>query len=111
MKRRDAFAALADPTRRQILELLRDEGALAAGAIADRFESAARPGISRHLRILRESGLVATAPRGRARHYALNVRPVLELKRGWFASFTTAHQRGLVALRRLSEAPDDESRG
>jgi DNA-binding transcriptional ArsR family regulator len=43
---RDAFTAIADPTRREILELLRDRGALMAGEIASNFASASRPGIS-----------------------------------------------------------------
>ena len=49
----DAFQALADPTRRDILDLLRRRGELTAGAIAGAHDDISRPGISRHLRILR----------------------------------------------------------
>ena len=58
MSTRDAYVAIADPTRREILGMLRDRGRLQAGEIAARFPSASRPGISRHLRVLRECGVV-----------------------------------------------------
>ena len=47
MSQRDAYVAIADPTRRRILDLLRDRGDLAAGDIAGLFAKASRPGISR----------------------------------------------------------------
>ena len=65
----DAFAALADPTRRQILELLGD-GELEAGAIAARF-AISRPAISRHLRVLREADLVDVRVDAQRRVYQL----------------------------------------
>ena len=66
MSSRDAFAAIADPTRREILELLRDRGVQTAGEIAANFASVSRPGISRHLRVLRECGVVASVREGMA---------------------------------------------
>ena len=63
------FRALADPTRRQILEDLR-QGELAAGEIAGRFAMAA-PSVSRHLRILREAGLVSERRQANRILYAL----------------------------------------
>jgi DNA-binding transcriptional ArsR family regulator len=65
-----AFRALADHTRREILQLLR-HGPRPSGEIADRFESS-WPTISRHLAILREAGLVMTQRRGQEIHYELN---------------------------------------
>lgn len=105
MKRRDTFTALADPTRRKILELLRDRGPLPAGQIASRFRSAARPGISRHLRVLRESGLVRDESLGRSRRYELNTKPLVDLHEGWLESFTKSHTSSLVELRRRVEKP------
>src|SRR5882762_10304942 len=64
------FRALADPTRRQILRLLRD-GPLASGEIADAFPSA-WPTVSRHLGVLREAGLVVVERRGQTILYELN---------------------------------------
>jgi DNA-binding transcriptional ArsR family regulator len=66
----DAVAqALADPIRREILVMLH-EGPRTAGAIAEAF-TVSRPAISRHLRVLREAGLVNDAVSGREREYAL----------------------------------------
>ncbi len=66
----DAFAALADPTRRRIVELLARRGDLTAGELASQFDSA-RPTISRHLRVLREAGVVRTRAVAQERYYSL----------------------------------------
>jgi ArsR family transcriptional regulator, arsenate/arsenite/antimonite-responsive transcriptional repressor len=65
-----AFRAIADETRRQILRLLRD-GPLTSGEIADRFDSS-WPTISRHLAVLREAGLVVAERQGQAIRYELD---------------------------------------
>ena len=62
------FAALADPTRRAILRLVRDDE-LPAGEIARRFPSMSRPAVSQHLRVLAGAGLVAIRPDGNRRLY------------------------------------------
>jgi DNA-binding transcriptional ArsR family regulator len=77
--------AIADPVRRQILMMLRD-GRLPAGEIADRF-AISRPAVSRHLRVLRESGLVRDELVGRQRLYALHTEPLAELTE-WIARLT-----------------------
>lgn len=64
--RRDVFQAIADPTRRQILGLLAKQPRH-LNAIADEFE-VSRPAISRHIRILKECGLVEIRREGRERH-------------------------------------------
>jgi DNA-binding transcriptional ArsR family regulator len=68
------FAALADQRRRAILEYLKG-ASRSAGEIAARFD-VSWPAISRHLRILREAGLVTVFPVGRSRQYTLNSAPV-----------------------------------
>ncbi|MEV6800406.1 metalloregulator ArsR/SmtB family transcription factor [Micromonospora rifamycinica] len=73
----EVAAAIADPIRRSILELLRD-GDLPAGEIADRFP-VSRPAVSRHLRVLRESGLVHSELVGRQRRYRLDTDRLTEL--------------------------------
>jgi ArsR family transcriptional regulator, repressor of sdpIR and other operons len=65
-----AFRALADETRRDILRLLRN-GPLTSGEIADRFQSS-WPTISRHLAVLRDAGLVTTERQGQEIRYELN---------------------------------------
>jgi DNA-binding transcriptional ArsR family regulator len=72
-----AFEALAEPTRRRIVELLAD-GERSAGEIASHF-STSRPGISRHLRVLHEHGLVTARTDGTRRLYALDPAPLEEV--------------------------------
>ena len=72
--RRAVFKALADPTRREILALLRDRRR-PAGEIAARF-SVSRPAISKHLRLLRQARLVVETRQGRERLYQLNAAPL-----------------------------------
>jgi DNA-binding transcriptional ArsR family regulator len=75
----DAVAqALADPIRREILVMLR-EGPRNAGAVADAFH-VSRPAISRHLRVLREAGLVRDTVTGRERAYALDLAALAPLE-------------------------------
>jgi DNA-binding transcriptional ArsR family regulator len=73
------FRALADPTRREILELLANRD-LTAGEIADRFPIAF-PSVSRHLGILRDAGLVAAEREGQHIRYRLNTTVYQELVR------------------------------
>ncbi|WP_092377472.1 metalloregulator ArsR/SmtB family transcription factor [Micromonospora phaseoli] len=89
--------AIADPVRRRILELLR-ERRLTAGRIAEQFELS-RPAISRHLRVLRESGLVRDTVVGRERRYELDPTRFGDLTR-WLAQFDQAErwERRLDAL-------------
>jgi DNA-binding transcriptional ArsR family regulator len=74
----DALEALGDPTRRRVVELLAG-GELSAGEIADQFPSS-RPAVSRHLRLLRESGVVSVRSAGTRRLYQLRRDPLAELE-------------------------------
>ena len=78
------LAALADPVRREIVELLAT-GELGAGEIAERFP-VTRPAISRHLRVLREAGLVASEVRAQRRVYRLERASLAELD-AWLDRF------------------------
>lgn len=62
------FAALASPERRKILDLLRG-GGRPAGELVDAFPGLPQPAVSRHLRVLREAGLVKVSPRAQQRIY------------------------------------------
>jgi DNA-binding transcriptional ArsR family regulator len=64
----DALKAVADPTRRSILRLVRDDE-LPAGEIARHFPAMSRPAVSQHLRVLAEAGLVDVRPDGNRRLY------------------------------------------
>ncbi|WP_062995915.1 metalloregulator ArsR/SmtB family transcription factor [Nocardia jinanensis] len=79
----EVAAAIADPVRREILEMLRGTRHT-AGAIAAGFPIS-RPAISRHLRVLRDSGLVRDELVGRQRYYTLDTTPLRGL-RAWLAT-------------------------
>ena len=88
--------AVADPVRREILMMLRNS-AMTAGEVANRF-SISRPAVSRHLRVLRESGLVVDDVRGRERWYRLDTAPLAPLVR-WL---TELHDRWSAPLDALT---------
>lgn len=75
----DAIEALADPTRRRVIELL-GHGELTAGQIAAQFASS-RPAVSRHLRLLREAGLVSVREDGTRRLYQVERQPLADIER------------------------------
>jgi DNA-binding transcriptional ArsR family regulator len=91
----NAFEALADPTRRTIVELLA-ERERSAGELASRF-STSRPAVSRHLRVLREHGLVQARVEGRQRLYSLDPAPLAELDE-WLARYRSFWTNRLDAL-------------
>ena len=80
----DAFKALADPSRRRILELL-SGGEMTAGDIAANFDMA-KPSVSHHLNILKAAGLVSDERRGQNIVYCLNLTVFQELVK-WFYDF------------------------
>lgn len=81
----EAFKALADPTRRRILELLRSAD-LTAGELADHFDIT-KPSISHHLNTLKAAGLVDAEREGQSIVYSLNTS-VLQNLMSWFYTFT-----------------------
>lgn len=107
-----AFRALADPTRRAILDLVRDR-ALPVGEISQGFP-VSRPAISKHLRLLREAGLVNETRKGRERCYRAVSKP-LEAAAAWLASQLGAAPAGpqvaARAPRRPAAKPSTAGRG
>jgi DNA-binding transcriptional ArsR family regulator len=89
------FAALADPTRRRLLELLA-AGERSAGALADEF-AISRPAVSRHLRVLREAGLVHSRGEGQRRLYSVDLAPLDEVD-AWLARWRGFWAQRLDAL-------------
>ena len=102
---RDVFQALADPTRRAILTLLRN-GSQPVNGIASGFPIS-RPAISRHLRILREADLVNEIRVGRNRLYELNAGPLREVD-DWLARYRHMWQHQLRNLKRYVEQKGKE---
>jgi len=98
-----AYAALTEPHRRQILDLLRG-GERPVGELVDRLELT-QPGVSKHLKVLREAGLVAVRARGRQRLYALRPHPLAEVD-AWLEPYRALWSDRLDALERhLEESP------
>lgn len=93
----EAAAAIADPIRRRVLELVRDRE-LPAGELAAHF-AVSRPAVSKHLRVLRAAGLVRERREGRLRLYRADPAPLAELRR-WLDSYWDER---LDALRELAE--------
>src|SRR5215468_5245106 len=93
----DVFRAIADPTRRAILDCLR-AGPANAGALAANFRSS-RPAISKHLRVLREARLVVDTRVGRERLYAVDPVP-LQRVAGWLEGYRVFWLDSLNRLKR-----------
>lgn len=98
-----AFQVLAEPTRRRILDLLREQPR-PVGEIVDVLPLT-QPGVSKHLRILREAGLVEARPLGQRRVYAIRPEPLAEVD-AWLAPYRAMWAGRLDALERhLEESP------
>ena len=84
------FKALNDPTRREILEILKD-GDLTAGEIADKF-NISKPSISHHLDLLKQAELVSSVKEGQYIYYSLNTTVMDEMLK-WFIQFTKTKKK------------------
>jgi DNA-binding transcriptional ArsR family regulator len=96
----DVFRAIADPTRRAILDRLR-AGAAPVNALAADF-SQSRPAISKHLRVLRQARLVREQRAGRERVYQLDSMPLQQVA-GWIEGYRAFWQTSLDNLKRYLE--------
>lgn len=98
-----AYAALAEPHRRQILDLLR-ECERSAGELVARLDLS-QPGVSKHLKVLREAGLVVVRAVGKQRMYALRPEPLAEVDQ-WLEPYRAYWSGRLDALEQhLEENP------
>lgn len=95
----DVFAALANPTRRELLRLLRDEGPQPVQRLASRFDMS-RPSVSEHLKVLRDAGLISERRSGRERHYQLDAAPLRQV-RDWLTPYERFWREKLASLRDL----------
>jgi DNA-binding transcriptional ArsR family regulator len=91
------FEVLAEPTRRRILDLLR-ERERSVGELVDELDQS-QPGVSKHLRVLREAGLVDVRQDAQRRWYRLRVEPLEEVD-AWLEPFRRFWSRRLDALER-----------
>jgi DNA-binding transcriptional ArsR family regulator len=98
----DVFRAIADPTRRGILDRLR-AGPTPVNALAEDFRQT-RPAISKHLRVLREARLVSETRAGRERVYRLEPAPLRQIA-GWIEGYRAFWHINLAQLKRYLEEP------
>jgi DNA-binding transcriptional ArsR family regulator len=98
--RRDAFQAIADPTRREILDLIAYEP-LNLNSIAEHFEIS-RPAISKHIRILTECGLVSVRQNGRERYCEAQLHKLKSVS-SWVDTYNSFWTKKLDALDQFLE--------
>jgi DNA-binding transcriptional ArsR family regulator len=96
------FKALADPTRRRLLDRLRARGGLALSELATDADMT-RQAVSKHLAVLERANLVATRRRGREKLHYLNPVPINAIADRWIASFERAPLGALADLKRSLE--------
>lgn len=94
------FLALANPVRRELLEILSRQP-LPAGKLSERFELS-RPAVAEHLKVLREAGLVTDEPQGRRRIYRLTAEPLSQLN-DWLRPFEEFWRARLAELAEVAE--------
>jgi DNA-binding transcriptional ArsR family regulator len=105
-QRSDTFGAIADPTRRAILDLLRSRE-LAAGDLARHF-TVSRPAIARHVGVLRRAGLVRERRAATSRLYTLNPAALREIDQ-WLAPYRLFWAARLMDLKTLVEREEGET--
>lgn len=101
----DRFAALAEPTRRRIVEMLAAGGHLSAGDISSRFEASA-PAISQHLKVLREAKLVHMEKKAQQRIYSINPEGIDEMWE-WMNQMRRFWNERFDALEQLLKSEDN----
>lgn len=102
----DLFRALADPTRRRILDLLAERGTQTVSELAAEFPGLVASGISKHLMALRATGLVTATRQGRNQLYAIDADAMSRAMAPWLARYESYWAGALTRLR--TAAVDDE---
>jgi DNA-binding transcriptional ArsR family regulator len=104
----DVFEAVAEPSRRALLDAL-TEGERTAGELVDTLPGLTQPTVSRHLRVLREVGLVEVRPDAQRRIYALRAEGLVEMDH-WIARYRRYWAAHLDALERHLEKTFEETK-
>jgi DNA-binding transcriptional ArsR family regulator len=101
----DVFKALADPTRRQLLDELFAEDGQSLSALEERLPMS-RFGVAKHLKVLEGAGLVTTRKRGREKLHFLNPVPIREVHDRWVSKYAEPWASALTELKRDLEEED-----
>lgn len=104
--RMDTFTALADPTRRNIIEMIANRGELSARDISDNF-SVSAPAISQHLKVLRETNLVRMEKRAQKRIYSIDTEGFKETS-DWLEQMRTMWTERFDALNRYLKSENSK---
>ena len=99
------FRALADPTRRLLLDRLHERDGRTLTELESEVEMT-RFGVMKHLRILEEAGLVVTRKVGREKHHFLNPVPIREIHDRWIDKYTEHHVTALLELKNELESKE-----
>ena len=100
----DVFRALADPTRRALLDALTERDGQTLVSLSQ-GHGMTRVGVAKHLRLLEDAGLVATKRRGREKLHFLNAVPIRLIHDRWISAYTEPWAAGLTSLKRELEKP------
>ena len=100
------FKALADASRRELLDRLRAENGQTLGELCVRL-GMTRQAVSKHLAILEDANLVATVRRGREKLHYLNPVPIHEIAERWIEKFESSRLQALSELKKNLEAKDE----
>jgi DNA-binding transcriptional ArsR family regulator len=98
----EVFKALADPTRRELLDRLRERDGRSLGALEEGLPMS-RFGVMKHLRVLEEAGLVTTQKRGREKLHFLNPVPIRLIHDRWVSKYAEPWASALSELKREME--------
>ena len=105
------FKALADASRRELLDRLRAENGQTLGELCERLAKTgigmSRQAVSKHLAILEEANLVATVKRGREKLNYLNPVPIHEIAERWIGKFERGRLQALVDMKKALEQSDE----
>ena len=100
------FKALADPTRRKLLDRLHVENGQTLSELSERL-GMTRQAVTKHLVLLEEANLVATLKRGREKLHYLNPVPIHEIAERWIGKFERSRLDALSAMKKTLETGDE----
>jgi DNA-binding transcriptional ArsR family regulator len=103
----DVFKALADPTRRRLLDELFEEDGQTLSALEQRLPMS-RFGVAKHLKVLEGAGLVTTRKRGREKLHFLNPVPIREVHDRWVSKYAEPWASALTGLKRDLEKENQD---
>jgi DNA-binding transcriptional ArsR family regulator len=102
----EVFRALADGSRRELLDRLRADNGQTLGDLCERLNMT-RQAVSKHLGILEEANLIATLKRGREKLHYLNPVPIHEIGERWIGKFERSRLQALSDIKKALEARDE----